>query len=50
MSYRNAGETLRCEIHTLITRICNKEELLDHRKKSLIVPIYKKDAKTDCTP
>jgi hypothetical protein len=43
------GETLRSEIHKLINSIWNKEELPDHWKESIIVPIYKKGDKTDCS-
>jgi hypothetical protein len=32
----------RSEIHKLINSILIKEELPDHRKESIIVPIYKK--------
>jgi hypothetical protein len=35
-------------IHNLITSIWNKEELPDHWKKSIIVPIHKIGDKTDC--
>jgi len=43
------GRTIRSEIHKLITSIWNKEELPEEWKESIIVPIYKKDDKTDCT-
>jgi hypothetical protein len=42
------GETLYSEIHRLICSIRNKEELPQQWKESIIVPIYKKDDKTDC--
>jgi hypothetical protein len=42
------GETLLSVIHKLIISIWNKEELPDHRKESIIVPIHKKGDKTDC--
>jgi hypothetical protein len=42
------GETLYSEIHRLICCIWNKEELPQHWKESIIVPIYKKGDKTDC--
>jgi hypothetical protein len=35
------------EIHKLINS--NKEEMLEQWKESVIVPIYKKDSKTDCS-
>jgi hypothetical protein len=43
------GETLQPEIHKLINFIWNKEELPDQWKESVIVPIYKKGDKTDCS-
>jgi hypothetical protein len=42
------GETLVSMIHKLITSILNKEELPDHWKESIIVPIHKTVDKTDC--
>jgi len=42
-------KTLRCEIHKLIISIWNKEELPEECKKSIIVPIYKKGNKTNCS-
>ena len=41
------GKTIRGEIHKLIISIWNKEELPDEWKESIIVPIYKKEDKTD---
>jgi hypothetical protein len=38
------GRTIRCEIHKLLNSIWNKEW-----KDSIIVPIYKKGDKTNCT-
>jgi hypothetical protein len=35
-------------IHELINSVWNKEELPDQWKESIIVPIHKKDDKTDC--
>ena len=43
------GKTIHCEIHKLIISIWNKEELPEDWKDSIIVPIYKKDDKTDCS-
>jgi len=43
------GKTIRCEIHELIIYIWNKEELPEEWKESIIVPIYKKGDKTDCS-
>ena len=36
-------------IHMLINSIWNKEELPEEWKKSIIVPIYKRSDKTDCS-
>ena len=43
------GRITRCEIHTLIISIWNKEELSEEWKESIIVPIYTKGDKTDCS-
>jgi hypothetical protein len=43
-----SGETLLSAIHKLINSVCNKEELPDQWKESIIVPIHKKEDKTDC--
>ena len=42
------GRTICCAIHKLIISICNKKELPEELKESIIVPIYKKGDKTDC--
>jgi hypothetical protein len=42
------GATVQSEIHKLIISIWSKEELPDHRKESIIVPIYEKIDKPDC--
>jgi hypothetical protein len=42
------GRIIQSEIHKLIISIWNKEELPEECKESVIVPIYKKDDKTDC--
>jgi hypothetical protein len=42
------GRTIHCEIHTLTDSIWNKEKLSEEWKESIIVPIYKKDDRTDC--
>jgi hypothetical protein len=42
------GEILLSEIHKLISSVWNKKELPDQWKESIIVPIHKKDDKTDC--
>jgi hypothetical protein len=44
----NAGGETCSEIHRLSCSILNKEELPQQWKESIIVPIYKKDDKTDC--
>jgi len=43
------GKTIGCEIHKLIISIWNKEELPEEWKESIMVPIYKKGDKTDCS-
>jgi hypothetical protein len=43
------GNTLRSEIHKRINCIWNKEELPEQWKESIIVPVYKKSDKTDCS-
>jgi hypothetical protein len=43
------GRTIRSEIHKLINSIWNKEELPEEWKESIIVLIYKKGDKTDCS-
>jgi hypothetical protein len=43
------GNTLRSEIHTLINCIWNKGELSEQWKECIIVPIYKKGDRTDCS-
>jgi hypothetical protein len=37
------------EVQQLIYSIWNKDELLEVRKESIIVPIYKKPDKRDCS-
>jgi hypothetical protein len=43
------GRTIRSEIHKLINSIWNKEELPEQWKEPIVVPIYKKGDKTDCS-
>jgi hypothetical protein len=43
------GETLCLKINKLIKLIWNREELLHQWKESVVVPIYKKGHKTDCS-
>jgi hypothetical protein len=44
-----AGRIIRSGIHKLIISIWNKEELPGKWKESVIVPIYNKGDKTDCS-
>ena len=43
------GKTIHCEIHKLIISIWNKKELPKDWKESIIVPIYKKGNKKECS-
>jgi len=43
------GKTLHSEILKLIHSIRNKEELSQHWRESILVPIYKRGDKTDCS-
>jgi hypothetical protein len=43
------GEILHFAIQKLIHSICNKKELYQQWKESIIVPLYKKKDKTDCS-
>jgi hypothetical protein len=43
------GTTICSEIHILINYIWNKEELPEQWEESIIVPIYKKGEKTNCS-
>jgi hypothetical protein len=43
------GGTIRGAIHKLIISIWNKEKLPEEWKESIIVPIYKKADKTECS-
>jgi hypothetical protein len=43
------GKTIRSEIHELIISIWNEEELPEKWKELIIVPIFKKGDKTDCS-
>jgi hypothetical protein len=46
---QTGGEILRSGIHKLFNSIWNKEELPDHWKNYIIVLVYKKGDKTDCS-
>ena len=43
------GRTICYQIHKLIISIWNKDELPEEWKQLIIVPIYKKGNKTDCS-
>jgi hypothetical protein len=43
------SRTIRCEIHECNNLTWNKEELPEEWKESIILPIYKKGDKTDCS-
>ena len=43
------SRTIRYKIHKLIIFIWNKKELPEEWGESIIVPIYKKGDKTDCS-
>jgi hypothetical protein len=43
------GRTIPCEIRILMNCMWNKEELPEAQKESIIVLIYKKGDKTDCS-
>jgi hypothetical protein len=42
-------ETLQAEIHKAIHSTCNKEEQPEQQKESIILRVYKKGDKTDCS-
>jgi len=46
---KTGGRTIRSEIHKLTNSVWNKEELPEQWKESIVVPIYKKGDKTDCS-
>jgi hypothetical protein len=43
------GRIIRSDNRKLISPIWNKKELPEEWKESIIVPLYKKDDKTDCS-
>ena len=46
---KTGSRTTRSEVHKFIICIWNREELPEDWKDSIIVPIYKKGDKTDCS-
>ena len=46
---KEGGKTICCEIHIFINFACNKKELPEVWKESIIVSNYKKGDKTDCS-
>jgi hypothetical protein len=44
---QGGGKILLSVIHKLINSVWNKEELPDQWKKSIVIPVHKKDDKTD---
>jgi hypothetical protein len=47
--FKAGGTTILFEIHKIINSPWNKEELPEEWKESIVVPIYKKGDKTDCS-
>jgi hypothetical protein len=47
--FKTGVRTIFSEIHTLTNSIWNKAELPEEWKESIILPIYKKGYKTDCS-
>jgi len=43
------GTTLRSQIHELVNSIWNMEEVPEEGKESIILPIYRKCDKTNCS-
>jgi len=43
------GRIVHYGIHKHVISICNKEELPEEWKQSIIVPVYRKGNKTDCS-
>jgi len=46
---KTGSRKIRSEIHKLIISIWNKEELPEEWKQSIVVAIYRKGDKTDCS-
>jgi len=46
---KSGGGTIHYVIHKLINSIWNKAELPEQWKELIIVPMYKKGCKTDCS-
>jgi len=47
--FKTGGRTIRSEIHKLTNSVWNKEELPEQWKEPVVLPIYKKGDKTDCS-
>jgi len=47
--YKIGHTAIRYEIHKFIISVWSKEELPEEWKESVIVPIFKKGDKTDCS-
>jgi hypothetical protein len=47
--FEAGGKTFCYEILKLINSVSNKEDLPEQWKKSVILPVYKKSDKTDCS-
>ena len=43
------GKTTRCDVNKLSISFWNKEKLPEVGKESIMVPVYKKSYKTDCS-
>ena len=46
---KGGSRTISSDIHKLINCVWNKEKLSEEWKESIIVPIYKKGDKTECS-
>ena len=47
--FKAVGRTILYEIHKIEISLWNKKELPEEWKESIIVPMYKKGDKTDCS-
>jgi hypothetical protein len=48
-TFKAVSRKIRFEIHKIFISNCNKDEWPEKGKESIIVPLYKKDNKTDCS-